>query len=189
MRADSGFFDGSFLDFLEERGLPYVVVARMTSTLKRKCAGIQEWTPIDEHLCGRRIHSANSWAGPRNGALSWCANASGKAKAAVGRKLIDVPGYTFRVWVTNRSEGAVELWRDYNGRATCRATDRGIEARSGGQRVLPAPVLCDRIGVPGGLVHLQPVESVSASDDPQRSVSAAGDLAHGGVPVRGGAGE
>ena len=42
--------------------------------------------------------------------MSWCA-------AAVGRKLIDVPGYTFRVWVTNRSEGAVELWRDYNGRA------------------------------------------------------------------------
>lgn len=38
-------------------------------------------------------------------------------KAAVGRKLIDVPGYTFRVWATNRSEGALELWRDYNGRA------------------------------------------------------------------------
>jgi hypothetical protein len=32
----------------------------------------------------------------------------------VGRKLIDVPGYTFRVWVTHRSEGALELWRDYN---------------------------------------------------------------------------
>ena len=29
-------------------------------------------------------------------------------KAAVGRKLIDVPGYTFRVWATNRSEGALE---------------------------------------------------------------------------------
>jgi hypothetical protein len=38
-------------------------------------------------------------------------------KEAVGRKLIDVPGYTFRVWVTNRSEGPLELWRDYNGRA------------------------------------------------------------------------
>jgi hypothetical protein len=34
VRADSGFFDGHFLDFLEERGLPYVVVARLTSTLK-----------------------------------------------------------------------------------------------------------------------------------------------------------
>ena len=32
VRADSGFFDGIFLDFLEERALPYVVVARMTST-------------------------------------------------------------------------------------------------------------------------------------------------------------
>ena len=31
--------------------------------------------------------------------------------------MIDIPGYTFRVWVTNRSEGALELWRDYNGRA------------------------------------------------------------------------
>jgi hypothetical protein len=42
VRADSGFFDGTFLDFLEERALPYVVVARLTRTLKRKCAGIQE---------------------------------------------------------------------------------------------------------------------------------------------------
>jgi hypothetical protein len=38
-------------------------------------------------------------------------------KTAVGRRLIDVPGYTFRVWVTNRSQDALELWRDYNGRA------------------------------------------------------------------------
>ncbi len=41
-----------------------------------------------------------------------------EGKDAVGRRLIDLPGYTFRVWVTNRSEGALELWRDYNGRAT-----------------------------------------------------------------------
>jgi hypothetical protein len=49
VRADSGFFDGSFLDFLEARALPDVVVARLTTTLKRKCAGIKEWTVIDEH--------------------------------------------------------------------------------------------------------------------------------------------
>lgn len=40
-----------------------------------------------------------------------------ESKAAVGRKLLDVPGYTFRVWVTHRSEGALALWRDYNQRA------------------------------------------------------------------------
>jgi hypothetical protein len=38
-------------------------------------------------------------------------------KAAVGRRLIEVPGYTFRTWVTSRTESALELWRDYNQRA------------------------------------------------------------------------
>jgi hypothetical protein len=28
-----------------------------------------------------------------------------------------LPGYTLRVWVTNRRQSALELWRDYNGRA------------------------------------------------------------------------
>lgn len=41
-----------------------------------------------------------------------------EGKAAVGRKLIDVPGYTFRLWVTNRTDEPLVLWRDYNGRAT-----------------------------------------------------------------------
>lgn len=36
------------------------------------------------------------------------ANASA-SWSAVGRRLIDVPGYIFRVWVTNRTEGAATL--------------------------------------------------------------------------------
>lgn len=35
----------------------------------------------------------------------------------MGRRLIDVPGYTFRIWVTNRTDNPLVLWRDYNGRA------------------------------------------------------------------------
>jgi hypothetical protein len=35
-----------------------------------------------------------------------------EGKEAVGRKLLDVPGYTYRVWVTSRTESAVEIWRD-----------------------------------------------------------------------------
>jgi len=38
-------------------------------------------------------------------------------KPAVGRKLIDLPGYVFRVFVTNRNDSVLEIWRDYNGRA------------------------------------------------------------------------
>ena len=40
-----------------------------------------------------------------------------ETRAAAGRQLLDVPGYTFRIWAANRIESALELWRDYNGRA------------------------------------------------------------------------
>ena len=36
----------------------------------------------------------------------------------MGRKLIELPGYVFRVFVTNRSDSALEIWRDYNRRAS-----------------------------------------------------------------------
>jgi hypothetical protein len=35
----------------------------------------------------------------------------------VGRKLIDVPGYTFRIFVTSSAEAPEEIWRAYNQRA------------------------------------------------------------------------
>lgn len=45
-------------------------------------------------------------------------------KEAVGRKLVEVPGYTFRVWVTNTELAAEEVWRRDNGRA---AVEQRIE--------------------------------------------------------------
>src|SRR5207245_7536093 len=104
------------LDFLEERALPYVVVARLTSSLKRQCAGIKNWTVIDEHhAAGEFTVKLFGWSKERRFVV--VRELVRESKAAVGRKLIDVPGYTFRVWVTNRSQSALELWRDYNQRA------------------------------------------------------------------------
>jgi hypothetical protein len=116
VRADSGFFDGGFLDFLEARGLAYVVVARLTSTLRRHCAAIKEWTAIDDHHdAGEFRVQLLGWSKARRFVV--VRERVREDQVAVGRRLIDVPGYTFRVWVTNRSEAAPELWRDYNGRA------------------------------------------------------------------------
>jgi hypothetical protein len=116
VRADSGFFDGTFPDFMVERSLPYVVVARMTSTLKRHCAGIKDWTVIDEHHdAGEFTVQLFGWTKERRFVV--VRERVRESKAAVGRRLLEVPGYTFRVWVTNRSQSPLELWRDYNGRA------------------------------------------------------------------------
>ena len=116
VRADSGFFDGVLLDFLEGRSLPYIIVARMTTTLKRQCAGIKDWTKIDEHHdAGQFTVKLFGWAKERRFVV--VRERVRETKAGVGRTLIDVPGYTFRVWVTSRTESALELWRDYNQRA------------------------------------------------------------------------
>ena len=116
VRADSGFGDGAFLDFLEERALPYVVVARLTQTLKRQCAGIQAWTALDEHhAAGEFTVQLFGWTKARRFVV--VRERIRETKAAVGRQLLDVPGDTFRVWATHRSEDALTLWRDYNGRA------------------------------------------------------------------------
>ena len=40
-----------------------------------------------------------------------------EGRDSVGRKLIDVPGYTFRVFVTSCGDPPQEIWRDYNHRA------------------------------------------------------------------------
>jgi hypothetical protein len=116
VRADSGFFDQVLLEFLELRQLPYIVVARLTTTLKRRCAGIKEWTVIDAHLAvGEFTVQLFGWSKARRFVV--VRERVRESKATVGRLLLDVPGYTFRVWVTNRNEGVLELWRDYNQRA------------------------------------------------------------------------
>jgi hypothetical protein len=117
VRADSGFFEEGLLAFLEERKLTYIVVAKLTSSLKRDCAGIKNWTPIDErYAAGEFQAQLQGWSKPRRFVV--LREQIREDKDAVGRKLIDVPGYTFRLWVTNREEDALILWREYNGRAT-----------------------------------------------------------------------
>ncbi len=48
MRADSGFFSRELFEFLEQRAIAYVVVARLTSSLKRLAAGVRDWREVDE---------------------------------------------------------------------------------------------------------------------------------------------
>ncbi|NBR49231.1 hypothetical protein EBU02_10395 [bacterium] len=114
--ADSGFFDQKLLGFLEEQGLPYIVVARLGAPLKGMLSGIKDWTVVEGgyEVSELRIQ-LGCWNVERRFVVLWERIREGKD--AVGRKLLDVPGYTYRVWVSNRTESAVEIWRDYNGRA------------------------------------------------------------------------
>lgn len=118
VRADSGFFDQALLGLLEERGLPYLIVARLTQQVKRRVQGSAlTWRDIGgAYAVGSFTLKLQGWTDTRRFIV--VREQVREGKAAVGRTLIDVPGYTFRIWVTNRTEDPASLWRDYNGRAT-----------------------------------------------------------------------
>jgi hypothetical protein len=101
------------LSFLEERSLPYIIVARMTRTLKVAAASIKDWTPLDANCSTASLTlQLHGWS--RTWRFVVIRELEREDKSAVGRRLIEVPGYTYRIFVTNRDEDPVTLWRDYN---------------------------------------------------------------------------
>lgn len=116
VRADSGFFDDELLSFLEERRLPYIVVARMTPWVQRAAQRVEQWQDLDENYAvGEFRLQLCSWHTERR--FIAVRERVRESRHSVGRKLIDVPGYTFRVFVTSQTQAADEVWRDYNRRA------------------------------------------------------------------------
>ena len=120
VRADSGFFDGKFLDFLEEKELPYLMKARMTRNVKLAALGIGGWSRV-----GKGIEVAEA----RIRLLGWrCERrlvvirqeVAAKETKALGKKRFECQGYLFQAIVTSKAieeMDAMTVYRTYNGRA------------------------------------------------------------------------
>jgi hypothetical protein len=116
VRADSGFFEDQLLSFLEQRRLPYIVVARLTKWIKREAQRVEQWRTLDEsYSAGEFRLKLLGWQTERRFIV--IREIMREGRESVGRKLIDVPGYAFRVFVTTSSAAPEEIWRDYNQRS------------------------------------------------------------------------
>jgi hypothetical protein len=101
---------------LEERWLPYTVVARLTAWVKRLAQRVEQWTPLDAGFAvGEFRLRLFDWQAPRRFIV--VRERLREKRDSPGRKLIDLPGYTFRVFVTHRHDAPEQVWRDYNRRA------------------------------------------------------------------------
>jgi hypothetical protein len=81
--------------------LPYLVVARLTTTLKRRAAALRDWQTVDEDYAVSEFRAQlMGWSAERRFVV--VRERVREDKEAVGRRLLEVPGYTFRLWVTNR---------------------------------------------------------------------------------------
>jgi len=116
VRADSGFFAQELLKYLEELKLGYVVVAKLTPWLKREAACVKEWRALDETYSVGEFE-LKLWGWDRARRFVVVREEIHESKPSRGRKLFALPGYTFRVFVTNLADLPEQIWRDYNQRA------------------------------------------------------------------------
>lgn len=116
VRADSGFFDDKLLSFLEQRCLPYIVVTRLTKWVQREAQRVQQWVELDANYAVSEFRlTLHGWTTQRRFVV--IRERVRESRASVGRKLIEVPGYSFRIFVTSLDGPPEEIWRDYNRRA------------------------------------------------------------------------
>lgn len=114
LRCDSGFCIGSFLDLIEAQGISYIVPARLLATVKRHVMGIKNWVEVGEGIAvGEFQYQAYGWSKARRVVVV----RQPKQDRIKGRYLLDVPGYSYSVFVTNLTLPALQVRALYQGRA------------------------------------------------------------------------
>lgn len=120
LRADAGFFVREFLEELERLRLPYAIAVRTTKLVQHAIValGDERWTRIDRGLeVAETRYLPPSWKHSRR--IVVVRERIAERPDAKGRRLFDLPGYTFHTVVTTLELPAIEVWRFYNGRADC----------------------------------------------------------------------
>jgi DNA-directed RNA polymerase subunit N (RpoN/RPB10) len=116
LRADSGFFDGKFINDIENKTLEYIIAAKMNSIIKGKIQAIKNWTRIDNGIeCGEFEYQAVSWQKARR--ITAIRQLVEERPQAGGKYLFDMHDYRYQAWVTNLRLPVPEVWRLYRQRA------------------------------------------------------------------------
>jgi hypothetical protein len=113
VRADAGFGFHPVLEMLETRPAQYAVVARLTSSLKRRLGGLRYQRLNPRWEIAEFDHRPSDWPQAR--------------RCIVARRLIEetepeptlftLERYVYRAWVTNLALSSAGVWHFYEGRA------------------------------------------------------------------------
>ncbi len=123
LRADSGFYAQAILELLEGKGINYIISARLTQGLQQAILRDARWFALETGLELAEItYQAYGWDKARRIVI---VRQSIKRKNAPGKTLSlfaddpDLQGWRYGAMVTSLNLPAVEVWRNYRGRADC----------------------------------------------------------------------
>ena len=125
IRMDSGFFTKEILDYLEQKGLEYIVACRFTWPIKRELVGGKAWVEVADGIeMAETVYQAQSWTAPRR--IVMVRQEIEKRPAAAG-KLVkqlclfedqsDFGKYRYSCFVTNLDLPMKVVYDTYRGRA------------------------------------------------------------------------
>lgn len=120
VRADAGFFVTAFLHGLEARDLPYIIVARLTPLVRKVVIHRipeADWRPVARGIAvADMMATLPAWHGQPRRFVCLRQTLTDRPDAS-GRRLIECPGYTYRVFVISVPVAAELVTRMYAGRA------------------------------------------------------------------------
>jgi hypothetical protein len=120
VRADAGFFEKRLLEYLESQELPYIIVARLTAVVRKLV--IHPIPAAAWRVVARGVEVADievslpNWRSVKRRFVCLRQEIVERPEAR-GRRLIDYPGYTYRVMVSSVPYAAEVVSRMYAGRA------------------------------------------------------------------------
>jgi hypothetical protein len=126
VRADSGFCETEFLQALEARGerLFYVIALRFFPKFQRLFVNANYEPLAGSDTIELASFTTAEWPDKKKRRIVVVREAvpEGERQSVAGKQLKMFPEmkkYVYRAFVTNSQAKAADVWRDYNGRATC----------------------------------------------------------------------
>ncbi len=120
VRADAGFFEKRLLEHLEREELPYLIVARLTAVVRKLVLHqmpSRSWRSVARGIEVADLETSLPNCKSTKRRFVCLRQQIAERPAASGRRLLDCPGYTYRVMVTSVPYAAEIVTRMYAGRA------------------------------------------------------------------------
>jgi Transposase DDE domain group 1 len=115
LRCDCGFCAGSFLGLLESKGVNYIIPVPLLSTVRRQINALRDWVELDlVNSVAEFRYQAYGWPHARRVVV---VRHRRRKQQRQGRLLLEVPCFTFSVYVTNLTLPAAQVSALYQGRA------------------------------------------------------------------------
>ena len=114
VRADSGFFDHEFIEFLDEKNIGYVVVAKMTPVIQRKVVALRYLSFRKDWAAAEFEYMPMNWKKPHR---FIAIRRLLPEKDSSQLQLFTQQRYAYQVFVTNLPLDPANIWYFYRGRA------------------------------------------------------------------------